>query len=90
MIGLQMPHRMRQAIHRTSVGIGVVRRAAGCVTVFIDLGYANPSRRPRLRHVVRSISEAANLIIETSHIVQGWMYQRRPSMISEVVRDRGP
>jgi D-glycero-D-manno-heptose 1,7-bisphosphate phosphatase len=43
-------------------------RAAGCATVFIDLGYEPaPSAA---NHVVHSIAEAANLIIETTLTAQ--------------------
>jgi hypothetical protein len=42
---------------------GVVRRAAGCVTVFIDLGYAKPEPEAP-DYVVHSISEAADIIIK--------------------------
>ena len=44
-------------------------RAAGCTTVFIDLGYAEPPPDAP-DHVVHSIAEAADLIIETSLTVQ--------------------
>ena len=44
-------------------------RAAGCATVFIDLGYAEPAPEAP-DYVVRSISEAADIIIETSLSVQ--------------------
>ena len=44
-------------------------RAAGCVTVFIDLGYAEPAPEAP-DYVVHSISEAADIIIETSLSVQ--------------------
>jgi D-glycero-D-manno-heptose 1,7-bisphosphate phosphatase len=44
-------------------------RAAGCTTVFIDLGYAEPPPDAP-DHVVRSIAEAADIIIETSLTVQ--------------------
>ena len=40
-------------------------RAAGCATVFIDLGYAEPAPEAP-DYVVHSISEAADVIIETS------------------------
>jgi phosphoglycolate phosphatase-like HAD superfamily hydrolase len=39
-------------------------RAAGCATVFIDLGYALPAPDAP-DYVVHSIAEAANVIIET-------------------------
>ena len=39
-------------------------RAAGCATVFIDLGYTLPAPDAP-DYVVRSITEAANVIIET-------------------------
>jgi D-glycero-D-manno-heptose 1,7-bisphosphate phosphatase len=39
-------------------------RAAGCATVFIDLGYALPVPDAP-DYVVHSIAEAANVIIET-------------------------
>jgi D-glycero-D-manno-heptose 1,7-bisphosphate phosphatase len=38
-------------------------RAAGCATVFIDLGYAEPA--PTADYIVYSLAEAADLIIET-------------------------
>jgi len=44
-------------------------RAAGCTTVFIDLGYAEPAPVPD--YVVHSIAEAADVIIETTATVQG-------------------
>ena len=44
-------------------------RAAGCFTVFIDLGYAEPAPEAP-DYVVRSISEAADIIIKTSLSVQ--------------------
>ena len=44
-------------------------RAAGCATVFIDLGYAEPAPEAP-DYVVRSISEAADIIIEISQSVQ--------------------
>jgi D-glycero-D-manno-heptose 1,7-bisphosphate phosphatase len=45
-------------------------RAAGCTTVFIDLGYAEPA--PDVPdYVVHSIAEAADVIIETTSTVQG-------------------
>ena len=44
-------------------------RAAGCATVFIDLGYAEPTPEAP-DYVVRSISEAADIIIKTSLSVQ--------------------
>jgi len=44
-------------------------RAAGCTTVFIDLDYAEPPPDAP-DHVVRSIAEAADIIIETSLTVQ--------------------
>src|SRR5207302_6568893 len=40
-------------------------RAAGCTTVFMDLGYAEPVP-DAAELVVHSIAEAANLIIETA------------------------
>ena len=44
-------------------------RAAGCRTVFVDLGYAEaPPDAPD--YVVRSISEVADVIIETTAMVQ--------------------
>jgi D-glycero-D-manno-heptose 1,7-bisphosphate phosphatase len=39
-------------------------RAAGCATVFIDLGYALPAPDPP-DYVARSIGQAAEFIIET-------------------------
>ena len=44
-------------------------RAAGCTTVFIDLGYALPAPDSP-DYVARSIAEAADLIIETVLTVQ--------------------
>jgi D-glycero-D-manno-heptose 1,7-bisphosphate phosphatase len=45
-------------------------RAAGCTTVFIDLGYAEPA--PDVPdYVVHSIAEAADVIIETNATLQG-------------------
>jgi D-glycero-D-manno-heptose 1,7-bisphosphate phosphatase len=43
-------------------------RAAGCATVFIDLGYAEPA--PTADYIVHSLAEAAHLIIETILPVQ--------------------
>jgi D-glycero-D-manno-heptose 1,7-bisphosphate phosphatase len=43
-------------------------RAAGCTTVFIDLGYAEPA--PTADYIVYSLAEAAHLIIETILPVQ--------------------
>jgi hypothetical protein len=43
----------------------VVRRAAGCVTAFIDLGYAKPEPEAPA-YVVLSISEAADIIMASS------------------------
>src|SRR5262245_19182227 len=40
-------------------------RAAGCTTVFIDLGYSEPAPRAH-DHIVRSIAEAADVIIEST------------------------
>jgi D-glycero-D-manno-heptose 1,7-bisphosphate phosphatase len=40
-------------------------RAAGCATVFIDLGYAEPAPEAA-DHVVRSIAEAADVIIQAA------------------------
>ena len=42
-------------------------RAAGCATVFIDLGYAEPAPEAR-GHVVRSLNEATEFIISTTPI----------------------
>jgi D-glycero-D-manno-heptose 1,7-bisphosphate phosphatase len=39
-------------------------RAAGCITVFIDLGYAEPPDAPDF--VVHSVAEAADVILETT------------------------
>ena len=44
-------------------------RAAGCTTVFIDLGYAEPAPDAP-DYVVRSIAEAAEVIIETALATQ--------------------
>jgi D-glycero-D-manno-heptose 1,7-bisphosphate phosphatase len=44
-------------------------RAAGCATVFIDLGYAEPAPAAP-DHVVRSIMEAAEVILETALTTQ--------------------
>jgi D-glycero-D-manno-heptose 1,7-bisphosphate phosphatase len=44
-------------------------RAAGCATVFIDLGYAEPAPEAP-DHVVRSIAEAADVIINATLTVQ--------------------
>jgi D-glycero-D-manno-heptose 1,7-bisphosphate phosphatase len=44
-------------------------RAAGCATVFIDLGYAEPAPDSP-DYVVHSIAEAADAIIETALTVQ--------------------
>jgi D-glycero-D-manno-heptose 1,7-bisphosphate phosphatase len=44
-------------------------RAAGCTTVFIDLGYAEPAPDAP-DYVVHSIREAADVIIETALTVQ--------------------
>jgi D-glycero-D-manno-heptose 1,7-bisphosphate phosphatase len=44
-------------------------RAAGCATVFIDLGYAEAAPDGP-DHVVHSIAEATDVIIETSPAVQ--------------------
>jgi D-glycero-D-manno-heptose 1,7-bisphosphate phosphatase len=44
-------------------------RAAGCTTVFIDLDYAEPPPDAP-DHIVHSIAEAADIIIETSLTVQ--------------------
>jgi D-glycero-D-manno-heptose 1,7-bisphosphate phosphatase len=45
-------------------------RAAGCTTVFIDLGYDEPA--PDAPHyVVRSVAEAADIIIQTTATAQG-------------------
>jgi D-glycero-D-manno-heptose 1,7-bisphosphate phosphatase len=40
-------------------------RAAGCTTVFIDLGYSEPAPSAP-DHIVRSIAEAADVIIEST------------------------
>jgi D-glycero-D-manno-heptose 1,7-bisphosphate phosphatase len=39
-------------------------RAAGCTTVFVDLGYAEPAPEAP-DYIVRSIAEAADVILET-------------------------
>jgi D-glycero-D-manno-heptose 1,7-bisphosphate phosphatase len=45
-------------------------RAAGCTTVFIDLGYAEPA--PDVPdYVVHSIAEAADVIIESTSTIRG-------------------
>ncbi len=44
-------------------------RAAGCTTVFIDLGYAEPAPDGP-DYVVRSIAEAADVIVETALATQ--------------------
>ena len=44
-------------------------RNAGCTTVFIDLGYGEPAPHAP-DYVVHSISEAADIIIETAATVQ--------------------
>jgi D-glycero-D-manno-heptose 1,7-bisphosphate phosphatase len=44
-------------------------RAAGCTTVFIDLGYAEPAPDGP-DYVVRSIAEAADVIVKTTLTVQ--------------------
>jgi D-glycero-D-manno-heptose 1,7-bisphosphate phosphatase len=45
-------------------------RAAGCSTVFVDLGYAEPA--PDVPdYVVHSIAEAADVIIEATSTAQG-------------------
>lgn len=44
-------------------------RAAGCATVFIDLGYDEPAPHAP-DYVVRSITEAADVIIETAQTPQ--------------------
>jgi len=38
-------------------------RAAGCRTIFIDLNYTNEPKPAAADHVVRSVSEAANIIL---------------------------
>ena len=45
-------------------------RAAGCSTVFIDLGYAEPAPEAP-DYVVHSIAEAADVIIKATLTVQG-------------------
>jgi D-glycero-D-manno-heptose 1,7-bisphosphate phosphatase len=45
-------------------------RAAGCSTVFIDLGYAEPAP-PAPDYIVHSITEAADLIIQITRTAQG-------------------
>jgi D-glycero-D-manno-heptose 1,7-bisphosphate phosphatase len=45
-------------------------RAAGCATVFIDLGYAEPAPDAP-DHVVHSIAQAADVIIATTLTAQG-------------------
>jgi D-glycero-D-manno-heptose 1,7-bisphosphate phosphatase len=52
-------------------------RAAGCITVFIDLDYSEP--RPAADHVVRSIAQAAEVIIQA----------RAPSLSSPPLAERG-
>ena len=44
-------------------------RAAGCPTVFIDLGYAEPAPEAP-DYVVRSIAEAADVIIKATLTAQ--------------------
>src|SRR5262249_55938432 len=57
-------------------------RAAGCATVFIDLGYALPAPDAP-DYVVHSIAEAANVIIETILTAQD-----APSVAASVSRSR--
>jgi D-glycero-D-manno-heptose 1,7-bisphosphate phosphatase len=45
-------------------------RAAGCGTVFIDLGYDEPAPDAP-DHVVRSVAEAAEIIIQTTATAEG-------------------
>lgn len=45
-------------------------RAAGCATIFIDLGYGEPAPDAP-DYVVRSVAEAAEVIIKTTATAQG-------------------
>ena len=45
-------------------------RAAGCTTIFIDLGYDEPAPDAP-DHVVRSVAEAAQIIIQTTATARG-------------------
>jgi D-glycero-D-manno-heptose 1,7-bisphosphate phosphatase len=46
-------------------------RAAGCTTVFIDLGYAAELAPQNADYVAASIAEAADIILKTIPTVQG-------------------
>jgi D-glycero-D-manno-heptose 1,7-bisphosphate phosphatase len=60
-LGIDLSKSFMVGDRRSDVEAG---RAAGCTTVFIDLGYAEPA--PDVPdYVVRSIAEAADVIIET-------------------------
>jgi D-glycero-D-manno-heptose 1,7-bisphosphate phosphatase len=65
-LGIDLERSFMVGDRKTDVEAG---RAAGCATVFIDLGYAEPAPEAP-DYVVRSISEAADIIIETSLSVQ--------------------
>lgn len=64
-LGIELSKSFMVGDRRSDIEAG---RAAGCGTVFIDLHYAEP-RPDRPDHVVNSIAEAADVIVETTRAV---------------------
>jgi D-glycero-D-manno-heptose 1,7-bisphosphate phosphatase len=61
--GIDLPSSWMVGDRAGDVGAG---RAAGCRTVFIDLGYDEPKPSPTADFVCRSLAEAGNIIREVS------------------------
>jgi D-glycero-D-manno-heptose 1,7-bisphosphate phosphatase len=66
-LGIDLPRSFMVGDRGSDVDAG---RAAGCTTVFIDLGYAEPAPDGP-DFIVHSIAEAAHVIIETTATLQG-------------------
>ncbi|HEY7247951.1 MAG TPA: HAD family hydrolase [Xanthobacteraceae bacterium] len=66
-LGIDLARSFMVGDRGTDVAAG---RAAGCATVFIDLGYDEPAPDAP-DHVVHSVAEAAEIIIQTAATAQG-------------------
>ncbi|HTA39454.1 MAG TPA: HAD-IIIA family hydrolase [Candidatus Acidoferrales bacterium] len=46
-------------------------RAAGCTTIFLDHGYAETRDNPGADHTVKTLKEAANVVLSAANVVEG-------------------